>query len=192
MTKQNQWSETTTLSTRIRNVLIAIGAVVISITIFLGLQADSPSLSLESQAEESTSLQVALSNDKPTFLEFYANWCTSCQAMAKDIGELKEKYNDSVNFVMLNVDNDKWLPEMLQYDVGSIPHFAFLSREGTAIASIIGEQPQSVLDSNLKALQQNETLPYQAKQGQRSSSVEPSSPSQKPNKKEVQPRSHGG
>lgn len=185
----SNWSETTTLSTRIRNVLIALGAVAVSITIFLGLQGDSPSFSLEAQAEEAIPLEVALSNDKPTVLEFYANWCTSCQAMAKDIGELKDKYHESVNFVMLNVDNDKWLPEMLQYDVGSIPHFAFLANDGSLLASVIGEQPQSVLDENLNALQQNQTLPYQGQQGQRSRVEAPKA--SKGETSEVTPRSHG-
>jgi len=187
MTKEQ--SEITTFSTRIRNILIAFGAIAISLTLFLGLQTDSPSFSLETQAEEATPLEVALSNNKPTFLEFYANWCTSCQAMAKEIGELKQKYNNRINFVMLNVDNDKWLPEMLQYNVDSIPHFAFISREGSAIASVIGEQPQSVLDTNLAALAEDENLPYANQQGQRSR-VRSQQPSPSPNA-EVQPRTHG-
>lgn len=189
MNMTNNWSDTTTLSTRVRNILIALGAIAISITIFLGLQTDTPSLSLEAQAEEATSLEVALRSEKPTFLEFYANWCTSCQAMAKDIGELKQTYGDRVNFVMLNIDNDKWLPEMLQYDVSSIPHFAFLDQEGKPIASVIGEQPRSILDRNLEALAQNETLPYESKQGARSS-LESAKPSPS-GKSEVEPRTHG-
>lgn len=182
-------SKTISLSTRIRNILIAFAAVAISITLFLGLQADTPSLSLESQAEEATPLEIALSNNQPTFLEFYANWCTSCQAMAKEIGELKDKYNGNINFVMLNVDNDKWLPEMLQYNVDSIPHFAFVSKEGSAITSVIGEQPQSVLDKNLQALAANESLPYANQQGQRSRVESPNSPQN--SNADVQPRSHG-
>ncbi|MFP4135009.1 MAG: thioredoxin family protein [Halothece sp.] len=184
----NTQSEATSLSNRIRNLIIAFGAVAISIALFLGLESDNPSFSLEKQAETSTPLEVALANNQPTFLEFYANWCTSCQAMAKDIGELKEKYNDEINFVMLNVDNDKWLPEMVQYQVDGIPHFAFLDREGSAITSVIGEQPQAVLDKNLQALAQNERLPYQAQKGQ-ASPVESSKP-RKEGQPEIQPRSH--
>ena len=96
---------------RLRNILIALAAIALSVAIFLGIQTESGVASLEVQAKNSTSLEVALSNNKPTLTEFYANWCTTCQSMAKDLGEMKKKYGDSVNFVMLNVDNSKWLPD---------------------------------------------------------------------------------
>ncbi len=184
----NSQSGATSISTRIRNLIIVLGAVAISIVLFLGLQSNNPSFSLEKQAETATPLEVALNNEKPTLIEFYANWCSSCQAMAKDIGELKEKYNENINFVMLNVDNEKWLPEMLQYQVNGIPHFAFLDKEGSTIAAAIGEQPRSVLENNLKALAKNETLPDQGRQGQ-TSQVESSTPRQE-SQPEIQPRSH--
>ncbi len=181
-------SESSGLSTRIRNGLIALGAIAISITLFFSLQADNSSLSLESQAEQATPLEVAMNNNKPTLIEFYANWCTSCQTMASEVEQLKNKYNESINFVMLNVDNEKWLPEMLQYQVDSIPNFTFLAADGRQLGSVIGEHPQAVLEQNLQALQQNESLPYQRNQGQ-SSQVE-RNPSET-NNPEVTPRSHG-
>jgi hypothetical protein len=45
--------------------------------------------------------------------------------MAPDVGVLKKQYGESVNFVMLNIDNTKWLPEILNYRVDGIPHFVF-------------------------------------------------------------------
>lgn len=146
--------------TRIRNFLIALVAIALGVLLFLGLQTETGATSLEAQAEESTPLEIALSNGKPTFMEFYANWCTSCQAMAKDLSELKQQYADSVNFVMLNVDNSKWLPEILKYRVDGIPHFVFLGQDGNAIAQSIGEQPRPVLTANLDALIAAQPLPY--------------------------------
>ena len=102
---------------RWRNIIIALVAVILSFALFLGLKTEVNSASLENQAENSVALDTALSNGKPTLLEFYADWCTSCQAMAKDLSELKQEYGKDLNFVMLNVDNTKWLPEMLQYRV---------------------------------------------------------------------------
>jgi len=180
----------TNLGTRIRNALIALGAIAISMTLFLSLQADTSSLSLESQAEQAVPLEVAMRNEKPTVIEFYANWCTSCQTMSQDVAELKNKYNDQINFVMLNVDNDKWLPEMLKYQVDSIPNFTFLAADGTDMGSVIGEQPKAVLDQNLKALQAQEALPYQSGNQGQSSPLGNTNPSAM-DETEVTPRSHG-
>lgn len=173
---------------RIRNVLIALVAIALGAFLFLGVQTETGATSLDAQAEQSTPLEVALSNGKPTFMEFYANWCTSCQAMANDLGELKEQYADSVNFVMLNVDNSKWLPEILNYRVDGIPHFVFLGQDGQAIAQAIGEQPRSVLEANLEALVAALPLPYTQGNGKISAFEAPVSTTKSP---QDDPRSHG-
>ncbi|MBE9128843.1 MULTISPECIES: thioredoxin family protein [unclassified Coleofasciculus] len=160
-----QNSEATTGS-RVRNFLIALVAIALGVALFFGLQTETGSSSLDAQAEESIPLEVALSNGKPTLMEFYANWCTSCQAMAGDLEELKQQYTDSVNFVMLNVDNSKWLPEILNYRVDGIPHFVFLDAGGNAIAQTIGEQPRPVIEANIDALVASLPLPYTQGNGQ--------------------------
>jgi thiol-disulfide isomerase/thioredoxin len=173
---------------RIRNFLIALVALALSTLLFLGTQTQTGATSLDTQAEASTPLEVALSNGKPTFMEFYANWCTSCQAMAKDLQEIKHKYADSVNFVMLNVDNSKWLPEILNYRVDGIPHFVFLGQDGKAIAQAIGEQPRNILEANLDALVAELPLPYTQGSGKISALDTPVSAA-KPLQDD--PRSHG-
>lgn len=150
----------------VRNIVIAIAAIILSVALFLGLQTEASSTSLESQVKNSTPLTVALNNDKPTLTEFYADWCTSCQAMAGDLAQIKASYGDRVNFVMLNVDNTKWLPEMLRYRVDGIPHFLFMDDQGNAIAEAIGEQPRSILEADLDALIASSSIPYANKRGQ--------------------------
>ena len=179
-----------TIGTRIRNFLIALVAIALGVVLFLGLQTQTDSTSLDTQSAESTPLEVALSNGKPTLMEFYANWCTSCQAMAKDLGELKQQYADSVNFVMLNVDNSKWLPEILNYRVDGIPHFVFLGQNGKAIAQTIGEQPRTVMQANLDALVAALPLPYTQAGGQFSAFDAPVSVPT-PKTPQDDPRSHG-
>ena len=110
-------------------------------------------------------------------MEFYANWCTVCQAMAPDIDRLEQQYAQKVNFVMLNVDNTKWLPEMLKYRVDGIPHFVFLNQSGEAIAQTIGEQPHSIMATNLDALMTGSPLPYAQTSGQVSKFAAPVTPS---------------
>jgi hypothetical protein len=173
-------------SHKIRNLILAIVAVLLSTAIFFGFQSQINSSSLTAQAQASIPIEIALSNGKPTLTEFYADWCSSCQAMAKDLAIIKDKYGESVNFVMLNVDNNKWLPEVLRYRVDGIPHFVFLNQTGTAIAQTIGEQPLAIMEANLEALIADAPLPYAYSTGQ-TSIFEPSGTSSATN----DPRSHG-
>lgn len=162
---------------RVRNLAIVLVAIALSVALFLGLKSDRATVSLTQLDRESTPLEVALTNGKPSLLEFYANWCTSCQAMAPDIAQLKQKYADSVNFVMLNVDNSKWLPEILQYRVDGIPHFVYFNQTGEAIAQSIGEQPRTIMATNLDALVAGSALPYaQGSNGQVSKFSAPVTP----------------
>ncbi|CAD5973223.1 Thiol:disulfide interchange protein TxlA [Planktothrix tepida] len=176
------------LAKRIRNFLIAMAAIILAVAVFLGVRMDATSTSLPQLAEESVPMDVALRNGKPTLIEFYANWCTSCQAMAPELHEIKQQYAEQLNFVMLNVDNSKWLPELLKYRVDGIPHFVYLNQNADTIAQTIGEIPRNILEANLDALIAENPLPYTQSIGQVSAFNSPLTPD-KPST--VDPRSHG-
>ncbi|NEQ53861.1 MAG: redoxin domain-containing protein, partial [Leptolyngbya sp. SIO3F4] len=106
-------SESGGLAQRLRNFVVVAVAAILSVAVVLGLQTRTSSASLSDMADASVPFDQAITNGKPTLVEFYANWCTSCQAMAGDLQQLKNEYQQDINFVMLNVDNNKWLPEML-------------------------------------------------------------------------------
>jgi thioredoxin-like negative regulator of GroEL len=156
------------LSSRIRNLVVAVAALVLSVAMVLGLRAQSTAPSLTALAASSVPYEVAQTNGKPTLLEFYANWCATCQAMAGDMAALRQGYGDRVNFVMLNIDNNTWLSEMLAYRVEGIPHFVYLGATGDPIAAAIGEQPRQILAENLDALIAQVPLPHLQAFGRRS------------------------
>lgn len=172
---------------RWRNLIIVGVATILSVAIFLGIQTQTSSASLTSLAEDSIPLEQALGNGKPTLMEFYANWCATCQAMAEDMGQLKGQYGEQVNFVMLNVDNSKWLPEMLHYRVDGIPHFVFLDREGESVGTAIGDQPRLIMAENLEALLSEQSLPHAQRMGKVSELEMPAASG----KRSDDPRSHG-
>ncbi|HZG37510.1 MAG TPA: thioredoxin family protein [Nodosilinea sp.] len=156
---------------RVRNLVVAVAAIVLAAAMVLSIRTQSTLPSLTELAASAVPYEEAQTNGKPTLLEFYANWCTTCQAMAGDMADLRESYGDRVNFVMLNVDNNKWLPEMLAYRVEGIPHFVYSSADGSPIAVAIGEQPRQILSENLDALIAQAPLPHQQTFG-RTSEIE--------------------
>lgn len=176
-----------TLGQQVRNLILVTVATVLTVAVVLGFQTQTPSASLSTLAESSVPLDTALTNSKPTLMEFYANWCTSCQAMAEDMEDLRTDYGDAVNFVMLNVDNSKWLPEMLHYRVDGIPHFVYLDSAGETLGDAIGEMPRSILAENLEALVAQAPLPHANTSGATSSlAPQGAAPSRSDD-----PRSHG-
>ncbi|CDM97022.1 MAG: thioredoxin family protein [Limnospira sp. PMC 1291.21] len=179
---------TSSFTTRLRNFLIALVAIVLSVLVFWGFRTNATSISLTELATESTPLEVALSNGKPTLMEFYANWCTTCQAMAEDMADLRDSYGDRINFVMLNVDNTKWLPEILKYRVDGIPHFVFLNDQAEVMGEAIGEIPRPNLGSRLDALIAGNLMPTVETMGQVSTFKAPVVPSGDAN---TDPRAHG-
>lgn len=187
MTENSPEKPTASFLNQLRNLMIVLTATVLAVGIFLGLRTESSTVSLTDLETDSIPYEVALENGKPTLMEFYANWCTSCMAMAPEMKELETEYAESVNFVMLNVDNTKWLPELTQYRVDGIPHFVFLGGEGEAIASAIGEIPRGVMAENIEALIAGNPLPYAKAKGQNSALNSAAVPK---NASKTDPRSH--
>lgn len=151
---------------RVRNFLVAIVAIALTVALYIGFQTNSTTPTLSKMAEDSIPLTVALTNGQPSLVEFYADWCTTCQAMAPDMASLKQVYGPKINFVMLNVDNDKWLPELAKYKVDGIPHWLFFNGQAELIGQNIGEVPRQVMANNLDALIAGQTLPNIQVKGQ--------------------------
>ncbi len=102
-------------------------------------------ISLREMAQQSVPYQSALTNGKPTLVEFYADWCSSCQSLAPSIAKFHEQYGSQVNFVMLNVDDSQWRPLMQQYQVMGVPQFFFITSSRRVVKTLVGRVPESIL-----------------------------------------------
>ena len=139
---------------------------------------------LRSFGELSIDPEIAFTNNKPTFLEFYAEWCEVCKEMAPKVSALKEEYEEDINFVFLNVDNQKWSKYIRKFDVNGIPQVNLFDIKGNLKSTLIGKQEESTIREFISDLEKEgesggEILNYKI------------SAIKKNNNNEVTPRSHG-
>ena len=78
--------------------VLCIAVILIALFLFRNLLFQSTYL-LKSFGELSVDPEIAFTNNKPTFLEFYAEWCEVCKEMAPQVSAFKNEYEKDVNFV---------------------------------------------------------------------------------------------
>ena len=160
-----------------------IAVVFISLLLFRNLFFQSTYL-LKSFGELSVEPEIAFKNNKPTFLEFYAEWCEVCKEMAPKVSALREEYDKEINFVFLNVDNQKWENYIRKFNVNGIPQINLFDREGNLSSTFIGKQEESAIRESIDHLKR--TVKSQEE------IFNPEFSAIKANKNnEVNPRSHG-
>ena len=111
-----------------------------------------PTLILKNLGEQSIEPVIAFKNNKPTFLEFYAEWCEVCKAMAPKVNGLKGEYENDINFVFLNVDNPKWERYIRKFEVNGIPQVNLFDKTGNLKSTFIGKNDEKDIKSSLENL----------------------------------------
>ena len=114
---------------------------------------------LDELAKASLLPENALSNGRPTVLEFYADWCEACKEMAPDMIEVKKQTANKVDVVLVNVDNSRWLDLIDKYDVTGIPQLTFFNDKGEFKGTSLGVRKYNELSEIFIALINNSELP---------------------------------
>lgn len=126
-----------------------------------------PEAALERMARRSPPLSEALADGRPTLVEFYADWCESCLAMAPAMEDLERRHPE-LDVVLLNVDNPVWEPQLLQWQVNGIPHLELFGADGQDRGQAIGRRQPQELEQLAVALQSGGSLPDLAGVGSQS------------------------
>lgn len=80
-------------------------------------------------------------------VDFYADWCQPCKAVAPIIDELSQEF-PQVSFVKVNVDENQDVAS--QYSVFSIPTF-LIFKNGKVIDQFVGAQGKEAFKEKVQA-----------------------------------------
>jgi thioredoxin 1 len=88
-----------------------------------------------------------LKSDVPVLVDFWAEWCGPCRALAPTIDELAGEFKGQVKIMKMNVDENPGTPG--QFSVRGIPTL-ILFKGGKAVNQIVGAQPKTAIADMIK------------------------------------------
>jgi thioredoxin 1 len=87
-----------------------------------------------------------LQSEKPVIVDFWAEWCGPCHAVAPVLDEIARERADDLRVVKVNIDEEPALAQ--RYGIMSIPTIV-LFRAGEPAAAALGAQPKRMLEQSL-------------------------------------------
>ena len=94
---------------------------------------------------ESTFEQEVLQSERPVLVDFWAEWCGPCHAVAPILNQIAEE-REELRLVKVNIDEE---PELARrFGVMSIPTM-ILFEGGQPKAAALGAQPKGMLEKSL-------------------------------------------
>ncbi len=95
---------------------------------------------------EATFEDEVLKSETPVLVDFWAEWCGPCHAVAPVLDKIVEERGDELKLVKVNIDEEQALSQ--RYGVMSIPTM-ILFKDGEPAAAAVGAQPKSALERTL-------------------------------------------
>jgi thioredoxin 1 len=95
---------------------------------------------------ESSFEQEVLQSDKPVIVDFWAEWCGPCHAVAPVLDKIAEERGGELRLVKVNIDEEPALAQ--KYGVVSIPTIV-LFKGGEPAAAAVGAQPKTAIERSL-------------------------------------------
>jgi thioredoxin len=90
--------------------------------------------------------QEVIQSEKPVLVDFWAEWCGPCHAVAPVLDRIVAEREDELKLVKVNIDEEHELQQ--RYGIASIPTM-ILFKGGEPSAAVVGAQPKGAIERSL-------------------------------------------
>ena len=99
--------------------------------------------------DEATFSSAVEKNNDPILVDFWAEWCMPCRALAPVIEELAQEFQGKVRFAKVNVDEARSIAQ--QFGIRGIPTL-ILFQNGKKVNELVGNQPKDKIKNLLSSI----------------------------------------
>ena len=105
-------------------------------------------MSTAKSVTDATFQQDVLDSEKTILVDFWAEWCGPCRAVAPILDQIAAEHGDKIEIVKLNVDENP--QTAFKYQITSIPALK-VYKGGEVVKTVIGAKPKPALEADLAA-----------------------------------------
>lgn len=92
--------------------------------------------------------QDVVKSTVPVLVDFWAEWCGPCRALAPKLEEIATEMSNKIKIVKMNVDENQQTPG--QFGIRGIPAL-LLFKDGKQVGELVGNQPKESITAFLNS-----------------------------------------
>ncbi|MBX9880086.1 MAG: thioredoxin fold domain-containing protein [Candidatus Obscuribacterales bacterium] len=119
-------------------------ALVLTLTAFNSLSNSASAQEPKGPHRQILAMAGYTDSEKPKVISFHADWCPTCDQLQPSIDKAQGRYGSQVDFISVNIDDEKNKDIVRLYRVRGVPEVVFVNSRGKVVSTFMGNEPKQL------------------------------------------------